>query len=120
MCIRDRYFSLSVSISTRPSVPVSYTHLDVYKRQANSLLHVGSGVKVALTTAHPVSYTHLDVYKRQPPHDVNGYNSFNLGHAGRVAGRNRDETYFVFKNSSTVMSACFRIALKVPSGISPA
>ena len=51
--------------------PVSYTHLDVYKRQAifcmNDLMAGGcydwadeSGIKIP-----PVSYTHLDVYKRQ-------------------------------------------------------
>ena len=73
--------------------PVSYTHLDVYKRQADALseykvakvnsLTVRVGVLAnvmpaafefafeALTDdtifsgARPVSYTHLDVYKRQ-------------------------------------------------------
>ena len=54
--------------------PVSYTHLDVYKRQPlstrqhtrNPLLwlkvleHVGK-----MNAPAPVSYTHLDVYKRQ-------------------------------------------------------
>ena len=44
--------------------PVSYTHLDVYKRQfhyyewANDNLWTFLGLD-------PVSYTHLDVYKRQ-------------------------------------------------------
>ena len=51
------------------SDPVSYTHLDVYKRQAQD-----SGLGVAQSAARntgqlllkaPVSYTHLDVYKRQ-------------------------------------------------------
>ena len=60
-------------------IPVSYTHLDVYKRQikvqkrkkeevfakANELL-----LKMGLegrgdAYPYPVSYTHLDVYKRQ-------------------------------------------------------
>ena len=42
--------------------PVSYTHLDVYKRQALS----GSQSAVVLVDdLDPVSYTHLDVYKRQ-------------------------------------------------------
>ena len=38
--------------------PVSYTHLDVYKRQplVRTLQRAWPG---------PVSYTHLDVYKRQ-------------------------------------------------------
>ena len=66
-------------------IPVSYTHLDVYKRQAryrrpatrlvmsrergrctphliqDMVAQVALGPK-----AEPVSYTHLDVYKRQP------------------------------------------------------
>ena len=72
--------------------PVSYTHLDVYKRQLLStpetatdidaqLLEVTSSNDIlvvvianepqSLTSqldgiANPVSYTHLDVYKRQP------------------------------------------------------
>ena len=64
---------------------VSYTHLDVYKRQTQKLdevVVVGYGVqkKVNMTgsisnvkaddlsvipSTNPVSYTHLDVYKRQ-------------------------------------------------------
>ena len=68
--------------------PVSYTHLDVYKRQSygvptrtvNSLaksdrfrlMHAGPFLVVALA----VSYTHLDVYKRQalpePPASARG------------------------------------------------
>ena len=60
--------------------PVSYTHLDVYKRQP---VHVAVGGRNAAVAHHdgdlveslrqgspeipvvPVSYTHLDVYKRQ-------------------------------------------------------
>ena len=51
--------------------PVSYTHLDVYKRQvlqheeqageADGDAHAGQ----LLVGVIPVSYTHLDVYKRQ-------------------------------------------------------
>ena len=62
--------------------PVSYTHLDVYKRQAQDqypglpvlcsggvasnrhLRHVLTEFCQAIF-AQPVSYTHLDVYKRQ-------------------------------------------------------
>ena len=58
---------------------VSYTHLDVYKRQirAHAGLDIGGtmigmhlrdvAVPVRLSLDHigPVSYTHLDVYKRQ-------------------------------------------------------
>ena len=62
--------------------PVSYTHLDVYKRQVQYCIfnmgedHVLYGGKLAvkmgtdqllnwLDSVEPVSYTHLDVYKRQ-------------------------------------------------------
>ncbi|RVU76022.1 arginase family protein [Pantoea dispersa] len=41
--------------------PVSYTHLDVYKRQDIDCLDPAH----APGTGTPVSYTHLDVYKRQ-------------------------------------------------------
>ena len=47
---------------------VSYTHLDVYKRQGISFIRVRTSVRVAfgmVITSMPVSYTHLDVYKRQ-------------------------------------------------------
>ena len=59
--------------------PVSYTHLDVYKRQAEGALAHQSAGKLAHArepprrtrntvsglAGVPVSYTHLDVYKRQ-------------------------------------------------------
>ena len=56
--------------------PVSYTHLDVYKRQviakrnrglnsAFTVRKISSGEGVERTFQTPVSYTHLDVYKRQ-------------------------------------------------------
>ena len=42
-------------------LPVSYTHLDVYKRQGHFRF-----VKFFVSRiVNPVSYTHLDVYKRQ-------------------------------------------------------
>ena len=41
---------------------VSYTHLDVYKRQVLKFSKMSSGVP---RCPSPVSYTHLDVYKRQ-------------------------------------------------------
>ena len=40
--------------------PVSYTHLDVYKRQ-----EPGADGAPSLRCSRAVSYTHLDVYKRQ-------------------------------------------------------
>ena len=53
--------------------PVSYTHLDVYKRQGGG--RVAAGLRARLVAEPPgesdrpdhgaVSYTHLDVYKRQ-------------------------------------------------------
>ena len=42
---------------------VSYTHLDVYKRQA--LMSVVSTKMLKEWGTETVSYTHLDVYKRQ-------------------------------------------------------
>ena len=68
------------------SQPVSYTHLDVYKRQAVTLRRPSDTmtsassvavvvpspatslvlVETSFTSWAPVSYTHLDVYKRQP------------------------------------------------------
>ena len=63
-----------------PSVltPVSYTHLDVYKRQ---VLHyykeVNQGISEEIQSTYTgrevffaVSYTHLDVYKRQDMDDT--------------------------------------------------
>ena len=45
-------------------MPVSYTHLDVYKRQdKGGFAHIGNSHHHG--PHRPVSYTHLDVYKRQ-------------------------------------------------------
>ena len=47
-------------------VPVSYTHLDVYKRQHYCSIFILQRIlKSAGFGWKPVSYTHLDVYKRQ-------------------------------------------------------
>ena len=53
-------------------IPVSYTHLDVYKRQMLHCLTIRfwkiseSETKTPqMNKSLPVSYTHLDVYKRQ-------------------------------------------------------
>ena len=57
--------------------PVSYTHLDVYKRQLYFILFAGAptiadvygmpdlALVIRVLGLVPVSYTHLDVYKRQ-------------------------------------------------------
>ena len=69
-------------ISTIRHIPVSYTHLDVYKRQVESdkehpfivktkqLTVEATGTAFNVNAYAPdhvaaVSYTHLDVYKRQ-------------------------------------------------------
>ena len=63
----------------RREIPVSYTHLDVYKRQDHIHLSVAIPPKISIANFmgylkgkstlmlydRPVSYTHLDVYKRQ-------------------------------------------------------
>ena len=69
-----------VAVSAGTYNPVSYTHLDVYKRQhlCRILLRLLLGITGAGTCRYPfdadfgvehrivsVSYTHLDVYKRQ-------------------------------------------------------
>ena len=52
-------------------MPVSYTHLDVYKRQVLAVVLVGViaatyyHMMVRIRRSYAVSYTHLDVYKRQ-------------------------------------------------------
>ena len=61
-------------------IPVSYTHLDVYKRQVllcgplcltqlaphiAGQVFVGCYIMGSAVFLQPVSYTHLDVYKRQ-------------------------------------------------------
>ena len=56
--------------------PVSYTHLDVYKRQPynhpylKDMKPMSSEIvcKKGENTVFAVSYTHLDVYKRQLEH----------------------------------------------------
>ena len=44
---------------------VSYTHLDVYKRQAKGRAGADQAHHMVSADVGPVSYTHLDVYKRQ-------------------------------------------------------
>ena len=60
------HFSLTTEVSN--SGAVSYTHLDVYKRQPLPALRWGGTAMASncrLRNAVSVSYTHLDVYKRQ-------------------------------------------------------
>ena len=51
--------------------PVSYTHLDVYKRQMflREITHTVNAFNDMADIVRPVSYTHLDVYKRQGLHN---------------------------------------------------
>ena len=65
-CVSQLFFGLE---GRRKPAPVSYTHLDVYKRQD---VDGEDGVRMLLALIEsaeevhvPVSYTHLDVYKRQ-------------------------------------------------------
>ena len=65
MCIRD---SPQPNYACRkpPRIgTVSYTHLDVYKRQALGQALFFYFIVKFYYTSTPVSYTHLDVYKRQ-------------------------------------------------------
>ena len=65
-----RHYNPIMSLCT----PVSYTHLDVYKRQTpgrvmdhirRETLKLSNVQWLVIDEADPVSYTHLDVYKRQ-------------------------------------------------------
>ena len=74
---KEQQFTADVSHELRTPVtviisPVSYTHLDVYKRQpflpvSDPFLTLTSLVRLVAKrkSPSPVSYTHLDVYKRQ-------------------------------------------------------
>ena len=57
-------FSLSKEFIIVSFSPVSYTHLDVYKRQDLILLDEPTN-HLDMDSIESVSYTHLDVYKRQ-------------------------------------------------------
>ena len=73
-----RYNPERTAQGENPLIPVSYTHLDVYKRQPVDLegwdydrdlndpghFPYTRGVQATMS----VSYTHLDVYKRQDMH----------------------------------------------------
>ena len=54
------------------STPVSYTHLDVYKRQTKRISKKRKKKPNAPRAANAVSYTHLDVYKRQTAAALHG------------------------------------------------
>ena len=58
---------MPTNLPDRRCRPVSYTHLDVYKRQECGSFRscANAGKRKAATSIIPVSYTHLDVYKRQ-------------------------------------------------------
>ena len=55
------------SLGTDSPRPVSYTHLDVYKRQDIDISGLDPRLKdcVIRVACDAVSYTHLDVYKSQ-------------------------------------------------------
>ena len=60
--------SMAVLLSQRnqvTAVAVSYTHLDVYKRQITRYIEDSKLKFYTFASCIPVSYTHLDVYKRQ-------------------------------------------------------
>ena len=67
-------------------IPVSYTHLDVYKRQtqldvrnivcdeeSKNVLLEQLYAEMSDRESQPVSYTHLDVYKRQALHSAGAW-----------------------------------------------
>ena len=73
-CFSFLVFNDKGAIWTSSVEPVSYTHLDVYKRQGlgesigaiTEDAPIGSKtITASLTGVSAVSYTHLDVYKRQ-------------------------------------------------------
>ena len=80
MCIRDSSYS-HLKLQGMLLPPVSYTHLDVYKRQILNRVITNITIKIQpiasvgiflckpsnnrVVEPGPVSYTHLDVYKRQ-------------------------------------------------------
>ena len=72
MCIRDSSNKYHASkFAKRNSIlriiPVSYTHLDVYKRQIYTRIPANRKKSFFkdIKDRYAVSYTHLDVYKRQ-------------------------------------------------------
>ena len=91
--LNDKQTLLEEELNQIRDEPVSYTHLDVYKRQASEQVPWASGSAwapciarkngkyyfyfcakdksgsscIGVAVAEPVSYTHLDVYKRQVP-----------------------------------------------------
>ena len=73
-------------------VPVSYTHLDVYKRQNHTLMNevCQESIIHLLHIAHktiihlPVSYTHLDVYKRQGENPRVLFKTYKLNRAAKL------------------------------------
>ena len=82
-CLKPLCASARLQQTSRRLMPVSYTHLDVYKRQNISrpkpetsrsisttikracVTWANAAFTLSPTTLCPVSYTHLDVYKRQ-------------------------------------------------------
>ena len=109
-----RRSEMCVSLVRQPEmasvIPVSYTHLDVYKRQeylrqcdlagfelgleAPVALPVKAAVHIQRTAKQPVSYTHLDVYKRQQQSGaIRGYSSAGRALAWHARGQRFDPAY---------------------------
>ena len=74
MCIRDRSYTGTViqhidinSLHTKNPIPVSYTHLDVYKRQANNHC-LDSGVEGIESTINAINFNNMKHFgtKKQP------------------------------------------------------
>ena len=69
MCFSNFQREIFVFLIFLLLVPVSYTHLDVYKRQeyhlTDSRFNYNSNILKPHQRIKSVSYTHLDVYKRQ-------------------------------------------------------
>ena len=78
---RRTLYTCCISVKNNASTSVSYTHLDVYKRQLLpffGFLLDYNGIFSRFIFGSPsgraVSYTHLDVYKRQVEQDsVHGF-----------------------------------------------
>ena len=97
--------------------PVSYTHLDVYKRQNNHSTRVYHRFNYRKTNpcrgVEAVSYTHLDVYKRQ----LKGSLSLRLGSCPNLAA-NRNSLAHSTKGTPSQRMAAPTACRHTVSGLS--